>query len=53
LNAVPTRSKIMRTCANLLAIGGLVLTLVFPSVPLAGVACLLVLNASAANGTEN
>jgi hypothetical protein len=43
----------MRTCANLLAIAGLVLALAFPSVPLAGVAALLVLNASTANATEN
>jgi hypothetical protein len=43
----------MKTAANLLALGGLVLALVFPSVPLAGVACLLVLNPSAANAVED
>jgi hypothetical protein len=43
----------MRTCANLLALGGLVLALVFPSLPLAGVAGLLLLNASAANAVED
>jgi hypothetical protein len=42
----------MKTTANLLALTALVLTLVFPCLPLAGVACLLVLNASAANATE-
>jgi hypothetical protein len=43
----------MRTCANLLAIGGLVLTLTFPGLLTVGLAGLLFLNATAANATEN
>jgi hypothetical protein len=43
----------MRTAANVLTLAALAVALVFPSMLTAGLAGLLLLNASAANGTES